>query len=123
MNAKISPLFWNRYVDGTFTMFHNKDSAAVMTILNLPLNLNRTMQFRFWTFCFGHSDCSKTKSRDRLSTNHIVGFVPGDIQDGGQTAAFRFDPYQPFVLIDRFPSNGRIRKGTRQKSSGLRRVC
>ena len=27
MSAKISPLFWNRYVDGTFTMFHNKDSA------------------------------------------------------------------------------------------------
>ena len=27
MSAKISPLFWNRYVDYTFTMFHNKDSA------------------------------------------------------------------------------------------------
>ena len=27
MNAKISPSFWNRYVDDTFTMFHNKDSA------------------------------------------------------------------------------------------------
>ena len=26
-NAKISPWFWNRYVDDTFTMFHNKDSA------------------------------------------------------------------------------------------------
>ena len=27
LNAKVSPLFWNRYVDDTFTMFHNKDSA------------------------------------------------------------------------------------------------
>ena len=27
MNAKISPSFWNRYVDDTFTMFHNQDSA------------------------------------------------------------------------------------------------
>ena len=27
MNAKINPLFWNRYADDTFTMFHNKDSA------------------------------------------------------------------------------------------------
>ena len=27
MNAKISPWFWNRYVDDTFTMFHNKDSG------------------------------------------------------------------------------------------------
>ena len=27
MNAKIIPLFWNHYVDDTFTMFHNKDSA------------------------------------------------------------------------------------------------
>ena len=26
-NAKISPSFWNRYVDDTFTMFHNQDSA------------------------------------------------------------------------------------------------
>ena len=32
-------------------MFQNKDSAtAVIAILNLPLNLNITMQFRFWTF-------------------------------------------------------------------------
>ena len=27
MNAKISPSFWNRYVDNEFTMFHIKDSA------------------------------------------------------------------------------------------------
>ena len=27
LNAKVSPLFWNRYVVDTFTMFHNKDSA------------------------------------------------------------------------------------------------
>ena len=27
LNAKVSPLFWNRYVDDTFAMFHNKDSA------------------------------------------------------------------------------------------------
>ena len=27
MNVKISPLFWNRYVDDTFTIIHNKDSA------------------------------------------------------------------------------------------------
>ena len=27
MNAKISPSFWNRYLDDTFTMFLNKDSA------------------------------------------------------------------------------------------------
>ena len=60
LNAKVSPLFWNRYVDDTFTMFHNKDSANEFLHylnschsnikLNLPLNLNRTMQFRFWTF-------------------------------------------------------------------------
>ena len=58
MNAKISPSFWNRYVDDTFTMFHNKDSAneflhylnSCQSKINLPLNLSRTMQFRFWTF-------------------------------------------------------------------------
>ena len=27
MNAKTSPSFWNRYIDDTFTLFHNKDSA------------------------------------------------------------------------------------------------
>ena len=27
MNAKSGPSFWNRYVDDTFTMFHNQDSA------------------------------------------------------------------------------------------------
>ena len=27
MNAKISPSFWNRYVDDMFTMLNNKDNA------------------------------------------------------------------------------------------------
>ena len=27
MNAKICPLFWNRYLDDILTMFHNIDSA------------------------------------------------------------------------------------------------
>ena len=30
MNTKISPLFWNRYVNDTFTIFHNKDSAMTV---------------------------------------------------------------------------------------------
>ena len=59
MNAKISTSFWNQYVDDTFTMFNNKDNAnAFLRYLNkLPLNLNRTMKFRFWhgLLVFRHS--------------------------------------------------------------------
>ena len=56
MNSNICPSLGFRYVDDTFTMFNNKDSAnefysilktVVTTVSSLTLNLNMTMKFRF----------------------------------------------------------------------------
>ena len=48
MNAKISrPSFWNRYVDDTFIMFHNKKSANVFLhyLNSCHSNIKFTIEF------------------------------------------------------------------------------
>ena len=46
LNSKISPLFWSHYVDDTFTMFHNKDSANEFLYLNsCRSNIKFTIEF------------------------------------------------------------------------------
>ena len=48
VNAKISPSFWNRYVDDTFTVFNNKDSAnEFLHYLNsCHSNIKFTIEFK-----------------------------------------------------------------------------
>ena len=54
LNAKVSPLFWNRYVDDTFTMFHNKDSAN--DFLHYLNGCHRNIKFTIeCNSIFGHS--------------------------------------------------------------------
>ena len=62
-NAKISPSFWNLYVDDTFTMFHNNDSAnEFLHYLNsCHSNIKFTIEFEqnnaipFLDICIGVS--------------------------------------------------------------------
>ena len=92
--------------------------------LHFKFNLSR-MQSEVVEYAYlgrNQSDCSKL-SRDKLSNNQDPGFIPRDLQNGGLAKNIHFVPLQRFVLIDSFPSKGRIRRETRQKSLGLRRVC
>lgn len=58
-NTKISPSFWNRYVDDTFTMFHDKDSANELLhyLKNCHSNIKLTIEFEQNNAVsfFGHS--------------------------------------------------------------------
>ncbi|XP_068692920.1 uncharacterized protein [Montipora foliosa] len=51
LNAKVSPLIWNRYVDDTFTMFHNKDCAN--EFLHYLNGCHRNIKF---TIVFEHNE-------------------------------------------------------------------
>ena len=68
LNAKVSPLFWNRYVDDTFTLFHNKDSAN--DFLHYLNGCHRNIKFTIeCNSVFGHS--CHTKSKQRFHDIHL----------------------------------------------------